>query len=54
MSVSSSEASTENMIIPMHPALPPSGRTSRLRPTLTFSRYQLSCVRKGRRSSVLR
>lgn len=35
MSVRSSEARTENMIIPMHPALPPSGRTSRLRPTLT-------------------
>jgi len=39
MSVSSSEARTENMIIPRHPALPPSGRTSTLRPILTTGAY---------------
>ncbi len=33
--VSSSEARTENRIIPRHPAPPPSGRTSTFRPNLT-------------------
>ncbi len=47
--VSSREARSENMIIPRHPARPPSGRTSRLRPNLT-SVCRLSCTGLGQTS----